>query len=290
MALFTLNYTGLDASRGEIDFYDVSKAMLGFQRSLAMTTHLVQNGEIITQAPALKNARILVKPPQEGSWEIVAGVIFAATGTLALAPADTPGGRLTRRIYDYVLRSIQGYDVDFSEEFDDGIEAQLNDNKITESKLDSLIEKAEPGVIDMHRPVVWSQSAHRGHVYFSGSKDKPVGLELSPETYAYASHTNEIKFPITLTGMISSYNSNTYKGRVFLPSEGRPVPFELADTIRNRGTIERITSSLAANALDRRNWVGQIGIKAFRRESATGRLKSIWIVEIQDDISLISRN
>jgi hypothetical protein len=289
MALFTLNYTGQDASRGEIDFYDVSKAMLGFQRSLAMTTHLVQNGEIITQAPALKNARILVKPPQEGSWEIVAGVIFAATGTLALAPDDTPAGRLTRRIYDYVLRSVQGGAVNFAEEFDEDLEAQLNDNKINESKLDSLIEKAEPGIVDMHRPLVWSQSARVGHVYFAGSHDRPVGLDLTPETYAYASRTNEIKLPISLAGMVSSYNSNTYKGRIFLPSEGRPIPFELAEDIRGRRAVQLIMASLTENALDRRrNSAGEIGIKAFRRESVTGRLKSIWIIEVAEHISLLA--
>ena len=50
MATFTLSYVGSEASHAEIDFYDVARAMLGFQRSLALTVHLVQNGEIITQA------------------------------------------------------------------------------------------------------------------------------------------------------------------------------------------------------------------------------------------------
>ncbi len=283
MALFTLSYVGNDAKRGEIDFYDVSKAMLGFQRSLALTTHLVQNGEIITQAPALKNARILVSPPQHGSWEIVAGVLFSSVGTIALAHSDTPAGRLTRRVYDYVLRSIQGGEVDFSEKFDREDVSLLGNAVLTESKLDSLIEKAEPAVIDMHRPIVWSASAQAGRIYFDGSSDKRVGLKLTADTYAHASETNQLKIPVEYIGMASSYNSNTFKGRIFIPEEGRPIPFELSEMTRSRSHIERITSSLSANALDRNNWVGEIAITAFRRESASGRLKSLWIVNTADN-------
>ncbi len=71
---FTLSYTGKNADENEIDLYDISQALIGFQRSLALTTHLILNGEIITQAPSLKNAKIFSTPPEEGSWKIVAGI------------------------------------------------------------------------------------------------------------------------------------------------------------------------------------------------------------------------
>jgi hypothetical protein len=66
----TLSFNGGAADKNEINFYDVSQALIGFERSLALTTHLVLNGEIITQAPALKGAEILAIPPTEGSWKL----------------------------------------------------------------------------------------------------------------------------------------------------------------------------------------------------------------------------
>ena len=130
---FTLSYRGRESSNGELDFYDAAKAMLGFQRSLALTAHLVQNGEIITQAPSLKNARILVSPPNHGSWEVVAGIAFAATaGGALIGSKDSRAGRLTRQIYDYVLRSTLGQDADFDKTFQDGVEDELTGKEIRE--------------------------------------------------------------------------------------------------------------------------------------------------------------
>ena len=69
---FTLSFTGSRAELNQIDFYDVSQALVGFQRSLALTTHLILNGKIITQAPALKGAEIIATPPVAGSWKLPA--------------------------------------------------------------------------------------------------------------------------------------------------------------------------------------------------------------------------
>jgi hypothetical protein len=111
-----------------------------------------------------------------------------------------------------------------------------------------------------------------------------VGPRISPDTYEHASRTVELKTPETFVGMVSSYNANTYRGRVFIPTEGRPIPFELAETVRNRKHVSEITTSLRTNALDRSNSQGRIELKAFRRESSMGRLKSLWVVELQDVI------
>ena len=97
-----LKFEGNIADNHVLEFYDAARAMSGFQRSLALTTHLVLNGEIITQAPALKNAEILISTPSPGSWEIIATVIGAAwvAGT---ASKDTPLGHMLHSVYDYVF-------------------------------------------------------------------------------------------------------------------------------------------------------------------------------------------
>jgi hypothetical protein len=75
IANFTLKYSGALADDSRLDFYDVSQALIGFQRSLALTTHLVLTGEIITQAPSLDKAQIFLDTPEPGSWKITAIIV-----------------------------------------------------------------------------------------------------------------------------------------------------------------------------------------------------------------------
>lgn len=56
---FTLSYEGNSADRHEIDLYDVSQALMGFQRSIALTTHLVLNDKIIQKPHILKGQRYM---------------------------------------------------------------------------------------------------------------------------------------------------------------------------------------------------------------------------------------
>ena len=110
---FTLSYEGKSADRHEIDLYDVAQALMGFQRSIALTTHLVLNDKIITKAPYLKGAKIYALPPEEGSWSIKAGVLIAGISTagyqLGTAPKDTPLGHLVHSAYDYVISESLGF-------------------------------------------------------------------------------------------------------------------------------------------------------------------------------------
>ncbi len=108
-----LKYEGKLADDHELDFYDAARALAGFQRSLALTTHLVLNGEIITQAPSLKNARIIVTTPQPWSWEVIASIIGGAW-VLGTATKDSPLGHLLYSVYDYVVSQALGFPVDYN--------------------------------------------------------------------------------------------------------------------------------------------------------------------------------
>jgi hypothetical protein len=152
---FVLAYEGNLAERSTIDFYDVSHALAGFQRSLALTTHLILNDEVITQAPSLKNAQILLRPPETGSWKAVATIVGVA--------------------------------------FD------------------------------------------------------------------------------------------THKGRIYVPTEGRPVPFQLSESARNSRVIASIVRSLAANATSRNQREADIVCVGFRNVSKSGRLKSYRIVDVDPE-------
>jgi len=183
-----LTYEGRLADSHELDFYDAARALSGFQRSLALTTHLILTGEIIHKAPAMKGARILIATPKPGSWEVIASIIGAAwiAGT---ASKDTPFGHLLYSAYDYVIRQTMGFPVQYDKSLYQQYEEQLAANKITPAKLDSLTEKIESSVADMHRPIVASKTADHADL-FAGPKPDPrirLGSELNKQSYDYIS-------------------------------------------------------------------------------------------------------
>lgn len=162
---FTLSYEGKRTDQHQIDFYDAAQALIGFQRSLALTTHLILNGEIITQAPSLKGATILAIPAEQGSWKWTA--IIVCTGQLlyqlGTAPRDTVVGNLISSAYDLVISESLGFHVDFERTLGAQYEEYKRQNPdakpITQSKMDSLVEKCEPALRQIHRPIVESESA-----------------------------------------------------------------------------------------------------------------------------------
>src|SRR5271169_4830616 len=110
---FTLSYEGRLATERAIDFYDVAHALAGFQRTLALTAHVIINGEVITQAPALKGAQIVALPPEDGSWKFVA-LILGGLYSLTQAPQNSVIGHSTTSAYDYVISEALGFHVDFT--------------------------------------------------------------------------------------------------------------------------------------------------------------------------------
>ena len=159
---FTLSFSGNLADRHEIDFYDAAQALLGFQRSLALTSHLILNGEIITQAPALKNARVLVHPVDEGSWKVTA-IVLGGMYAMATAPQDTPLGHLIYSTYDYIVSESLGFHVDYDKPLGQSFEEIQESNEELlvpkQHQLDALSEKCQTALTDIHRPIAFSNSA-----------------------------------------------------------------------------------------------------------------------------------
>lgn len=285
---FTLSFEGEIADQNLVDFYDVAEALRGFQRSLAITTHLFLNDEIITQAPSLRNARILVGVPESGSWKVAAFVTTAIMGgayAVLTAPKDTVLGNLIISGYDYILKSSLGINVDFNSTIGQQLESlkkeQGQSPAITPEKMDSAIEKCESAITSMHRPVVKSETATRGVIKVE-TRGTPIETQsLTPETYAYISFSDQEKTPIFVIGKISSYNINTFKGRIYSITEKRPIPFTLAEFAQTRLNISQITGSLNTNALDRRNDEAYVRIEAFRILSQNGRLKGLVVIGVE---------
>lgn len=279
-----LKFDGRLSDNHILDFYDAARAMAGFQRSLALTTHLVLNDEIITQAPSLKNAQILVATPAPGSWELVATIVGVAwvAGT---ATKETPLGHLLYSVYDYVVANTLGFHVDYNKSLYQTHREAVEKKNLTPEKLDSLMEKIESSISDMHRPIVASESATQARLFWiNWAGSEQIGPDMTELSYEYIARTIRREEVVEHEGLISSYNVNTYKGRIYLPLEQRPIPFELGESARTRRNANLITSSLHSNATNRSETEGLIILHGQRLESSTGRLKAL----IVQDISKVS--
>ncbi|MFH1216157.1 MAG: hypothetical protein V1706_06625 [Pseudomonadota bacterium] len=287
---FTLSYTGNDADRHEIDFYDVSQALIGFQRSLALTTHLVVNDKIIVQAPSLKGARIYALPAEDGSWKITAGIIFttAITGLyqLGTAPTNTPLGHVVHSVYDYVISESLGFHVDYEKSLgqlqEEYKEKQIEIPEIKQHQVDSLIEKCTTAVKDMHRPICKNESASNASITSNiGGYKMPIQANFSKETYDYIHEVYVSEELHVIEGQISSYNSNTFKGRIYIKDIGRPVSFNLTSEARHYDSVSMITNSLDANAVRRHKpELSTIYCHVYLNTSRSGYLKSVTITHV----------
>lgn len=284
---FTLQFDGSDADRSRLDFYDAARAFSAFQRTLALTTHLVVNGEIITQAPALRNATLLTAPPTEGSWKAVAlitGSIFLSAG---VASRDSVIGHIATSVYDYVISESLGFHIDFEKSLGRQIEEsrRISDEvprKLDAGKIEALIEKLEPAIKDLHRPISHSGTADTAIVGESrgGVIYRRAGPILDRETFDYININRVSSDQRRRKGKVSSYNSNTYKGRIYVEDEGRPVPFTLDESCRSGRDVAKIVRSLSSSELDRFDQSAEVDFSSLDYESKNGRLKGFLIVHI----------
>lgn len=288
---FELSYSGSDSDDHEIDLYDVSQALIGFQRSLAITTHLILNGEIITQAPALKGAQIFAFPSEEGSWKIKAGVLVLGTAAyhVATAPNNTPLGHLVYSAYDYVISESLGFHVDYNKSlgqlYEENKKKLIQLPMVREAQLDSVIEKCTTAITEIHRPIYKTKTANTARIHTSiDNRRIPLGPIFSFESFQYIIEENVENEVNVVRGFVSSYNANTYKGRIYIPEEERPISFELAEHVRGEADIQLIVDSLRANAL--RQYLAdpiEIYCKVKRITTKSGHLKKYQILSVSSE-------
>lgn len=289
-AKFTLSYMGEESDQHVIDLYDVAQALVGFQRSLALTAHLVINGEIITQSPSLKGARIFTLPPEEGSWKITTIVLAAGTGLFSIGTAqnNSPIGHLVYSLYDYVVSESLGVHVDYNKSlgklYEEAKKKELPIRPVQQYQADSLLEKCHTAIQEMHRPIYKTQTASEAAITANVSgKDEPLNTTLTLDTYEFIHETRTSEAPETFKGKVTSYNTNTFKGRVYIPMFGKPVSFQLSPNSRSQKTARLITTSLRNTALgNSEETATEIYIVAFRNTSRTGHLKSLSVVQVSD--------
>lgn len=285
---FSFSFSGGAADEHALDLYDAAQALLGFQRSLALTTHLVLNGTVITKTPFLKGAKIYGLPPEAGSWRVQAMIVIGATGlyNLGTAQSNSPLGHIMYSLYDYVISESLGVHVDYNKSlgvlYEEAQKKKLAIKPVTQSQADSLIEKCETAVREMHRPIYMSQTANSANITCElDHHHNPLHTTLNLGTYDFMHETRLSEMPERVQGRISSYNANTFKGRIYVPEFGRPISFELAPKARTQAAVRIITTSLHNNAVNQGGLVGSVvSATVFRNTSKTGHLKRLTVVEI----------
>jgi hypothetical protein len=107
-------------------------------------------------------------------------------------------------------------------------------------------------------------------------------------TFEYIARTIRSEDLEDFVGSVSSYNMNTFKGRIYIESMQRTIPFELAETARNAQSQSLIAGSLYENTVRSGVFANRVLLRGFRNESVNGRLKSIYVVEVNPKRVLVS--
>ena len=293
---FELSYSGSNADEHVLQFYDIARALPGFERTISLTTHLLLHDQIRTQSPSTKGFYILAIPPEAGSWKIKVGMALgtlgAGVGAFGLAPPDTMFGWLAKSAVEYVVEETLGFSPNYDETLGRQIK-KFNENQskleilkeINQSRFDGVIEKCEEGIKEIHRPISSSETAKFANINWqAGGKSGKFDGNFSKNTFDYLDLTVTAEEITEFDGSISSYNSNTSNGRIFIPDERRTIPFKLSQEAQSYSSIDIITRSLRANALSRKSRDPLSGrhirIEGFRKESQNGRLKSLFITDV----------
>ncbi|MDD3312004.1 hypothetical protein [Pseudodesulfovibrio sp.] len=218
---------GMHAINSSIDLYDLSVALNGLHRSLALTTHYFCHREIITKAPFVRGINILSKPPTIGSFEVTASV-WLTTGIIAslpaiykvlTAPKDTVLGHIVWSLYDMVIHKTTGQFVDF----DKSIYAQYIDKEEYETKrIESLAQKLESSVKNIHRPIM-TRSALSSTLSTAGEPS----IVFNSQTLDLTNRLTIESEAQMLIGRVAGYSANTKSGMIYSQKENRAIPFEL---------------------------------------------------------------
>lgn len=217
------------------------------------------------------------------------GAILAGVGhgifSVGTADKDTPMGNLGRSVYEYIVSELTGvnpdYDKTIGKVYREEKARNPNFPDLSQHRLDSLTEKCQGALLRMHRPIVASRTAKKATIRLNdGAGDVNLTGSLDRDSYDYMAHDIKDKNEVSVVGRVTSYNVNTYKGRIYLPVEKRPIPFILSEFARDKRTVDNIIDSLSATAKDKIDGTSDIKCFVYRTKSRSNRLKSLLITNV----------
>ena len=180
-----------------------------------------------------------------------------------------------------MISELLGFHVDYDKTLGVQYEELLESKKLDQSRFDSVVEKCQVAVREMHRPIVFSETATQAVITHDvGKHTEIIGNPLTSETFEYINFTEESRGTSHHVGRVSSYNLNTFRGRIFVPKEGRPIPFLLSEATRKNRDVAIVAESLSLNARSGGR-DGDISFSAYRFTSRSGQLKNLLIIDVE---------
>ena len=269
-AEFRFTYKPEDGS-SSLDAYDASQALYGISRSLSILTQYALTRRIIKQAPSLDGARILVVPPQRGSFEFIVPVIQVVTDPANIQAVAQ--GLSSSFLYDLtklVYRRLAGKSETTSSEQIQSLSRQAPGD------LDALADTITDDLVRIQRPLI---SDHRGtfNIVVNGGSMNIVNLDRN--TYDFAKTKVLGEHEEEFFGYVRSFNGSTIQGRFWIETEERTVGFSVNRNSRLATTARRTLSW----SLDQ--WVsrleGFVFITGVPLSSKTGLLKHVFLTGVR---------
>lgn len=275
---FEVSYNGSTSDNHQIDLYDVSRAMMGFHRSFAITSQMMLHNELIHKSTSLKNAHIYTFPQEEGSWQMKFALFAALTSPFTL-PNNTVIGHLGYSLYDYVISESLGVHVDFNKTIGKIYEENTSLPRVEQHQLDDVVHKCTGSIIDMHRPISHSSTANNTIIRaIQNEKKIPLSTELTLDTYNYIEEEILSENEFTVTGTVSGISASTFSGRIEVSGIDRPVPFVLDKSVKNDSSFVNLLESLRAK-LNGSNSI-KVTMDVQPIQNRTGRLKKYLVKKL----------
>lgn len=248
-----ISYEGSSSDIHRIDLYDVSRAMMGIHRSLAITTHLILNKSMISKCTALKNAEIISLPSEEGSWKMRIAIAVGSIVTAAMvAPQNSFLGHVIYSAYDYVLSESVGIDLDYEKSLGK-LYLENKDKNIyipEQHTLDEVADRCHNSLIDIHRPIYESKTAQTAQMkVFIGDKEIKFNSYFNQETFEYLSEEIYKDELFSITGRIVGFSATNYSGRISVDGIDRNIQFKLDSEVKTNENFEKIIESLKNSTL-----------------------------------------
>lgn len=87
-----------------------------------------------------------------------------------------------------------------------------------------MIEKCSIAITEIHRPIYKTRTADAARIStYIDNRKVPLNPTFSFETFQYIIEEYTEEEAEIISGFVSSYNSNSFKGRIYVPAEERPI-------------------------------------------------------------------
>lgn len=223
-----------DEAAFQVDLYDGAKTIFGLGRALQIAAHFLVNQEVIFQAPSARGVRLYLVPARRGSFDQLIQLVIEHKEIILVTAATTLTTEVVRDFLGYVIRKSCGLVAHASTYVVREISKQM------QADLEALEEAMLGPLVDAHRAI--EKGSARTRLKLGGDQ-----IEFDDRTYANVRDRILSPHKKTLAASVSSYNINSFKGRLYNPELGRTIPFKM----RKRSLPEDLTP--LSWSLDERN-------------------------------------